>query len=137
MANFEHERVRLKGFEITQLPDRRYIGRVTVAWHSGPDLIGTALGTDAPHGQLRCGAEAAADALELVTDNKVALQVLAVKAIAPFDTIIVVISLETADVVMRLVGSCFMKEQMALGAVLAVLNATNRPIGSAWKLPAT
>ncbi len=129
-------RVTLKEFEITQLSDGRCTGRVVVAWHSGSDFIGTAEGTDSSHGKLRCAAEAAAYALEQATDNEVALQVLAVKAIEPFDTIIVVISLEIADVVKRLVGSCLMKEQMALGAVLAVLSATNRLLGTASGLSA-
>lgn len=136
MGNPEHQRVRLKEFKITQLPDGRCTGRVIVAWHSGPDFIGTAKGTDSPEGQLRCAAEAAAHALEQATENKVALQVLAVKAIEPFDTIIVVISLEIADVVKRFVGSCLVREQIALGAVLAVLSATNRLLGTAWGLPA-
>ena len=136
MANPEHQRVRLKEFKITQLPDGRCTGRVIVAWHSGPDFIGTAKGTDSPQGQLRCAAEAAAHALEQATENKVALQLLAVKAIEPFDTIIVVISLEIADVVKRFVGSCLVREQIALGAVLAVLSATNRLLGTAWGLPA-
>ena len=129
-----NERLRLKEFEITQLPDGRCMGRVVVAWHTGADIIGTAEGADSPQGQLRCAAEAAAHALEQATDDKVALQVLAVKAIEPFDTIIVVMSLEIADVVKRLVGSCLVKEQMALGAVLAVLNATNRLLSTASRL---
>jgi len=105
-----------------------------VAWRSGPNFIGTAEGTDSPQGQLRCAAEAAAHALEQATDSQVVLQVLAVKAIEPFDTIIVIISLEIAHVVKRLVGSCLVKEQMALGAVLAVLSATNRLLGTASRL---
>ena len=130
------ERVRLKEFEITQLPDGQCSGRVVVAWRSGPDFIGTAEGTDSPQGKLRCAAEAAAHALEQAMDSQVVLQVLAVKAIEPFDTIIVIISLEIADVVKRLVGSCLVKEQMALGAVLAVLSATNRLLGTASRLVA-
>ncbi len=129
-----NERVRLKEFEITQLPDGQCTGRVVVAWRSGPNFIGTAEGTDSPQGQLRCAAEAAAHALEQATDSEVVLQVLAVKAIEPFDTIIVIISLEIAHVVKRLVGSCLVKEQMALGAVLAVLSATNRLLGTASRL---
>ncbi|MCH7489892.1 MAG: hypothetical protein IID05_04275 [Gemmatimonadetes bacterium] len=129
-----NERVRLKEFEITQLPDGQCTGRVVVAWHSGANFIGTAEGTDSPQGRLRCAAEAAAHALEQATDSEVVLQVLAVKAIEPFDTIIVIISLEIADVVKRLVGSCLVKEQMALGAVLAVLSATNRLLGTASRL---
>ena len=131
-----NERVRLKEFEITQLPDGQCNARVVVAWRSGPDFFGTAEGTDSPQGQLRCAAEAAAHALEQATDKEVALDVLAVKAIEPFDTIIVVISLEIADVVKRLVGSCLVKEQMALGAVLAVMSATNRILGTASGLSA-
>ncbi len=125
-----HKRVRLKGFEVTQQPDGRWVGRVGVVWHPGSDFVGTAERPDSPQAQLRCAAEATARALEGVTRNKVAVQVLAVKAIEGFDTVLVVVSLEALDLVERLVGSCLMKEQPSRAAARAVLHATNRRLGT-------
>ena len=125
-----HERVRLEGFEDMQLPDGQWVGRVVVAWHPGSDFVGTAKGADSPEGQLRCAAEATTHALERATRNKVTLQVLAVRAIAGFGTVLVVVSFEVLDLVERLVGSCLIKEQPSRAAALAVLHATNRRLGT-------
>ena len=120
----------LKEFEVTQLPNGQCQARVSVAWHPAGEFAATVEAADTPQGQLRCAAEATAKALEQATGNTVILQVLAVKAIEPFDTIIVVLSLEIENVIKRLVGSCLIRERMALGAVLAVMNATNRLLGT-------
>ncbi len=126
-----HDRVRLEEFEVARLPAGRCAGRVAVAWQPGSDFVGTAEGAGTPQGELRCAAEATARALELATRNKVTLQVLAVKAIEGFDTVLVVVSFEVLGVVERLVGSCLIKEQSSHAACLAVLHAANRRLGSA------
>ncbi len=125
-----HDRVRLEEFEVAQLPAGRCAGRVAVAWQPGSDFVGTAEGAGTPQGELRCAAEATARALERATRNKVALQVLAVRAIAGFDTVLVVVSFEAHDLEERLVGSCLIKEQPSRAAALAVLHATNRRLGT-------
>ncbi len=130
-ARKPHDRIRLKEFEVAQLPAGRRAGRVAVAWQPGSDFVGTAKGAATPQGELRCAAEATARALELATRNKVALQVLAVKAIEGFDTVLVVVSFEVLGVVERLVGSCLIKEQSSRAACLAVLHAANRRLGLA------
>ena len=70
-------------------------------------------------------------ALQEASGGKVSLEVLAVKAVEGFDTVIVVVSLASrADgVAERLVGSCLIQGQSTRGAVLAVLSATNRLFG--------
>jgi len=67
----------------------------------------------------------------LAAHERVALEVLAVKAIEGFDTIIVVVSLSSkvAERTERLVGSCLIKGEPTRGAVLATLSATNRLLG--------
>lgn len=126
-----HDRVRLKGFEVTQQPDGRWLGRVGMVGHPGSDFVGTAERPDSPQAELRCAAEATARALEGVTRNKVALEVLAVTAIEGFDTVLVVVSFEALDRVERLVGSCLIKVQPpSRAAALAVLHATNRRLGT-------
>ncbi len=123
-----HDRIIFESFELEQLPNERCAGRVALAWRRGEGFVGTSEGTDTPPGQLRCAAEATARALELAVENRVALEVLAVKAIETFDTVIVIVSLASRieDPAQRLVGSCFIKEQPTRGAALAVLHATNR-----------
>ena len=123
-----HDRIIFESFELEQLPNERCAGRVALAWVPGDDFVGTAEGTGTRPGQLRCAAEATARALELAVYNRVALEVLAVKAIETFDTVIVIVSLASRidDRAQRLVGSCLIKEQPTRGAALAVLHATNR-----------
>ena len=125
-----HDRVRFEDLELKQLPEARCVGRVVLAWPDGEDLVGTAECVDTPPGRLRCAAEATARALELAVDDKVALEVLAVKAIETFDTVIVIVSLASRieDRAQRVVGSCLIKEQPTRGAALAVLSATNRAL---------
>ena len=132
-----HTRVKLEEFGITRLPGGRCLGRVTVGWHHGNDFVGTAEAPDSPHGQIRCAAEATALAVERATRNKVALQVLAVKEVEGFGTVLVVVSFAVEDVIKRLVGACLAVERPSRGAVLAVLNATNRVlspvVAGSWK----
>ena len=127
------ERVRLEGFEVEQLPDRGCAARVTVAWHAGSDFVGTAEGADSPQSRLRCVAEATARALQRAAQNNVRLRVLAIKAVEGFglDTVLAVVSFEALGLVEKLVGSCLIKEESSHAACLAVLNATNRRLGSA------
>ena len=56
-----------------------------------------------------------------------------IKSVVGFelDTVLVVVSFEALGLVEQLVGSCFIKEQSSRAASLAVLNATNRRLGSA------
>ena len=126
-----HRRVKLEEFEVRRLPGARCAGKVALAWHRGEVFVATVEGEDTPHGQLRCAAEATARALELAVPGNIALEVLAVKAIEGFDTVITVVSLAAPveDLAERLVGSCLIKDQPARGAALAVLSATNRLLG--------
>ncbi len=125
------KRIKLEEFEVTRLPGGRCLGRVTVGWHHGNGFVGTAEAPDSPHGQVRCAAEATALALERATRNKVALQVLAVKEIEGSGTVLVVVSFAVEDVMKRLVGAGLAVERPSRGAVLAVLNATNRVLSPA------
>lgn len=99
---------------------------MTVGWHHGDGFVATAEAADSPQGQIRCAAEATALALERATRNKVTLQVLTVKEVEGSGTVLVVVSFALEDVMKRLVGACLAVERPSRGAVLAVLNATNR-----------
>ena len=121
-----HKRIMLEEFEVTRLPGGRCLGRVTIGWHHGSGFVGTAEAPDSPHGQIRCAAEATALALARATRNKVALHVLSVKEVEGSGTVLVVVSFTVEDVMKRLVRACLAVERPSRGAVLAVLNATNR-----------
>ena len=126
-----HARVKLEEFTLQSLPDDRCVARVALAWATDSAVVGTAEGDDSPRGQLRCAADAAAHALELATRNCIALTVLAVKALEPYETVLVVVSLANQGEhrAERLVGSCLITQQAPHTAVLAVLSATNRLVG--------
>ncbi len=126
-----HSRLKLEIFEIAPSKAGQCQSRVQLGWGDGDSFTGRAEGPDTPQGQLRCAAEATSRALVVAADERIALEVLAVKAIEGFDTVIVVVSLSSRveDRTERLVGSCLIKGDPARGAVLAVLSATNRLLG--------
>lgn len=132
MAVDLHQRIRLAGFDLTSPGEGRKAARVVLTWSDDAEYEGVAEGDDAPHGQLRAAAEATARALVEACQERFTLEVLAVKAIEAFDTIIVVVSLSSRidTLAERLVGACLIRgREPARGAVLAVLDATNRLIG--------
>ena len=128
--SLEH-RVRLTEFQLDSADVDGVAARVVVQWAKNQMFAGEAKGDGTEMGRLRCSAEATAQALVEASEGKVDLQVLAVKAVAGFDTVIVVVSLasQAEGVAERLVGSCLIKGQAPRGAVLAVLSATNRLFG--------
>ncbi len=129
-----HARVKLEEFALQPLPDDRCAARVALAWATEGAVVGTAECEDTPRGQLRCAAEATAQALELATRDNIALTVLSVTALEPHETVLVVVSLASQGEhePTLLVGSCLLKPQRAQSAVLAVLSATNRLVGSIY-----
>jgi hypothetical protein len=126
-----HERLKLEDFELVQAAAEKCEARVLLGRGGVGTFTGAAAGQDSDQGQLRCAAEATAKALVSASEERIALEVLAVKAIDSFDTIIVIVSLSgVLDAqAERLVGSCLIKGDPARGAVLAVLTATNRLLG--------
>ncbi len=127
----EHRRVRFESFSMQQLPEDRCRATVSLAWEAGKPAVATAEGEDSLPGRLRCAAEATAKCLQAASVGRIELEVLAVKSIEGFDTIIVVVSLASVvnQIRERLSGSCLIKGDPARGAVLAVLTATNRLFG--------
>jgi hypothetical protein len=124
-------RVRLTDFDCDGSDEAGCHARVVVQWAQGQAFVGESTGDGSNRGKIRCAAEATAQALVQASEGKINLEVLAVKAVEGFDTVIVVVSLasQVGDVAERLVGSCLIKGQAPKGAVLAVLSATNRLFG--------
>jgi hypothetical protein len=126
-------RIRLQNFAIDQESESRCTSKVRLEWSPGDVYFGTAASDDSPHGHLRCGAEAAAQALEMASGGTVDLDVLAIKEIEGFDTVLVIVALKSkaAKISARLAGSCLMKGEPPKSAAMAVLDATNRLYGHA------
>ena len=122
------KRIKLENFEIDQEPKTRCTSRVTLEWDSGDGFLATAAGEDSPRGHLRSGAEAAAHALEMASGGTVDLDVLAIKEIEGFDTVLVIVAMKSdaAEISERLSGSCLIKGHPPRSAAMAVLDATNR-----------
>lgn len=124
-----HDRVRLEDIELHSHAAGRVCARVALRWSGGELYEHTAEGEDSEHGRLRTAAEAAARALVDATLERIRLDVLAVKSLETFDTVLVVVSLSSTvgDLTERLVGASLLRARdPAHGAVLAVLDATNR-----------
>jgi len=126
-----HQRVRLTDCTFERTGEGERYARVVLAWGSGEEFVGEATADASAQGALRAAAEATAAALVHASEGRVQLDVLAVKAVEGYDTIVVVVSLqsESSGIVERLVGSCLIRGQPDRGAVLAVLSGTNRLFG--------
>jgi hypothetical protein len=98
----------------------------------GAHFEGTAEGLGSAAAELRCAAEAAAEALRAAVEEKLDFELLGVKAVRAFDSTVVIVALSchNGDRAVRLVGSCLTEETPHRCAALAVLSATNRFLGN-------
>ncbi len=127
----QRERVRFLEFEFERLPDARCRARVLLEVRAGDRFEGTAVAVGSQAGELRCAAEATAQALQSVIGEEQSFDLLGVKAVRAFDASVVIVSLAMRDGSgTRFVGSCLVEENLPRGAALAVLNATNRLLGN-------
>lgn len=129
----QRERVKFQDFAFERLPDGRCRARVELAWAGGRHFRGEAEGMASETGDMRCAATAALDALvKAVGTPAVRLELLGVKSVRAFDSLVVIVALSATDGTRstRLVGSYLTETDVARGAALAVLNATNRFLGN-------
>lgn len=126
------ERLRFAEFEMSLTEGKRSAARVTLERMPGETFEGTAEGLGSRAGAMRCAAQAATAALQQSLDDRIKFQLLGVKAVRAFDSTVVIVSLSCHNdrPAMRLVGSCLGGEDVNRCAALAVLNATNRLVGS-------
>jgi hypothetical protein len=123
------ERLRLDGFELLQFPDGRCKAQVRTEWIGGHVYMGEAEGSRTPEGELRASARATLLAAQAATRGQLEFQLRGVKALRVFDEWMVVVSVRTdwEDLPTRLLGVCPCgDDDTARGAVMAVLDATNR-----------
>lgn len=126
------ERLRFAEFELDLVQGGRSRARVALERLPGEVFEGTAEGVGSRAGAMRCAAQAATVALQQSLDERVKFELLGVKAVRAFDSTVVIVSLSCHNErpAMRLVGSCLGGEDVNRCAALAVLNATNRLVGS-------
>ena len=129
----QRERVKFEDFAFERMPDARCRARVELAWAGGRHFRGEAEGMASDTGEMRCAAAAALDALmKAVGTPAVRLELLGVKSVRAFDSVVVIVALSATDGTRstRLVGSYLTDTDIPRGAALAVLNATNRFLGN-------
>jgi hypothetical protein len=124
------ERLRFGSFTFTRSPAGRCIVQVELDY-AGQRFVGKAEGQSSPIGDLRLGAEAAMQAVESFAQGALGLELMGVKLVRAFDANVVIVSCTQRSARgTRLVG-CYLADRDAVrGSALAVLNATNRVLGT-------
>jgi hypothetical protein len=127
-----NDRLRFAEFKIDRLPNGRCRAVVGLTWQNSQQFSGASEGLSSQAGELRCAAEACVGALTQAVNNEVRFELLGVKAVRAFDATVVIVSLAAhgEENGQRVVGSYLTDADMARGAALAVLNATNRILGN-------
>lgn len=105
---------------------------MVLEWEPGERYVGVAEGISSATGALRCAAQAAVTALEFAIQRRITFELLGIKALRVFDATVVIVSLagHCEGESKRLVGSSLTEDGWERGAVIAVLNATNRLLGN-------
>lgn len=126
------ERLRFVGFAFERLPSGRCQAEVTLELGPGERWIGRAEGVASDAGELRCSAEATLRAIEQSVAGHVTFDLLGVKAVRAFDSVVLIVSVVSRGdgATHRLVGSFLADHDTTRGAAVAVLNATNRLLGN-------
>jgi hypothetical protein len=129
----ESQRFRLADFRPVRTPSGLFRAEVELEWHDGTRIIGRGTGQSSAFGDLRIAAEATLDALRQGGTEPGRFEMVGVKDVRAFDAHVVIVSViasfDGGPTGVRLVGAAFAEDADASrGAVLAVLNATNRII---------
>ncbi len=122
-------RLRFEDFELVRFPNGRSKVRVRMDWTQGRSFSGESEGNQTLEGEVRAAAEAALEAAAGATGGRLDLALRGTKALRVFDAWVVVVMVRawTGEDPMQLLGAypC-PDDDTARGAVLAVLDATNR-----------
>jgi hypothetical protein len=125
----ERSRVRFEGFHRETFPDGRVRIEVELEWKGGTRFRSQAEGTGTLEGETRAAALASLEAAETVTEGRLSLELMGVKAIRAFDGWVVIVSVrgESAAGTYSLIGSTACPDgRTTRGAAVAVLDAINR-----------
>ncbi len=129
----KRERLRFIDFKFNRTHAGLCTAEVQLEWLGSQRVIGRAEGRASPMGgDLRLSAEAAIDAIVQFSEGKLNLELIGVKAMRAFDANIVIVSVTSVrdGEPERLLGSYLAEQDPLRGAVISVLNATNRVLGN-------
>ena len=131
-TQLRRERLRLSDFRMARTPSGRSAAHVELEWIDGIRVHGGAEGQTSELGDLRLASEAALRALERFSGGALSFEMIGVKLLRAFDANVVIVSVDvrSAEGPRRLLGCYLAERDVARGAVLAVLNATNRVLGN-------
>jgi len=125
------ERLRFEDFQLVRFPNGRSRVRVRLEWTQGRSYSGEAEGNQTLEGEVRAAAESALKAAAGATEGQLGLDLRGVKALRVFDAWIVVVMVRARlkEETLSLLGAypC-PAEDTPRGAVMAVLDATNRVV---------
>ena len=130
----KRERLRFESFSLEGFPNGRCSTRVQLEWEGGAVYTGEAEGIKTMEGELRTAALATLKALSTATNGSLTLNLIGVKAVRVFDTWVIIAAARghNSGEAVRLTGSYTCEEDdVGRGAVLALLNATNRVLSGA------
>ena len=126
------ERLIFTDFKFNQFPDGRCHAEVELTRRSGDHVVGTREGRGTEIVALRCAGQATVDALQKVVGPERTFELLGVKSVHAFDSVIVIVCVGVTDPDghRRLVGTFVADRGAERAAAVAVLNATNRYLAS-------
>lgn len=124
-------RLRLAEFRFTRTQAGVCSAEVELEAADGTRVIGRAHGASSPTGDLRVAADAALRAVEAGLPDGLRFDLVGVKSLRAFDASIVIVAVVTRRLsdAAHLLGCFLAGDDINRGAVIAVLNATNRVLG--------
>ena len=131
MADRPPNRLKFISLEFENTPEGKK-AKVILGMHPDLMFIGAAECPAAGGGELKCAALATVEAIHRASsETDRILELVGARAVTAFDATVVIVSLwaRLAGGKRRLVGSYLAEDGDAKGAVIAVLNATNRLLG--------
>lgn len=132
MPHRPQQRVKFISHQIESTPEGHRRAEVTLEIPPHRTFVGTADCPEVSPGDLRCAALATVDALhKAMGDIDNSLELIGARAVRAFDAhvVIVALSVNANGRTRRLVGSFLAEKDLARGAAIAVLSATNRLLG--------
>lgn len=131
-AAFKRERLRFSDFRFSRTQSGQCAAEVELEFSPGSRFVGKADGQSSTMGDLRVAADAAIRALSVFSEGELEFELIGVKTVRAFDANLIIVSVIQKDPVnpARLLGAYLADGDMARGAALAVLNATNRILGN-------
>lgn len=131
-VQLRRERLRFSDFRFVRTPSGQCTAEVELEWVDGVRVVGRSSGQSSLMGDLRYAAEAALHAIESFSDRALQFELVGVKLLRAFDANVVIVSVlvKRGDGPNKLLGAYLAETDPVRGAVVAVLNATNRVLGN-------